>query len=416
MDALTYPDRTPHTGLLELKQVYRPVRVTKGDKDGVFLFESTLEFISADSIMDCHYEITDETGVISEGKVSFSLSPMGRQEICLPEAVKDYKKETYIRFIFTANSDTLYWDKGYEICFNQLPLTERISIENAPESSGEVSLAETSFYVTVVAENVTYRFNKRLSTFDSIAINGRDILDKPLMFNFFRAPVDNDVMKNDWYSAHLHDSIPRNYGVTASLSDNVAEITLRQSYGWSIHQPVCNMDVKYRISANGLDIESKAEFSNKVTFLPRFGIRLFMPKDFDKVEYFGYGPYESYIDKHQASYMGSFSAKISDMHEDYIRPQENGSHYGCRYMTLTDGATEISFTAPESFSFNASEYTEEELANKRHNFELQKCESNVICVDSAMAGVGSNACGPVLAEKYKLPLPEISMKLNIKVK
>ena len=103
------------------------------------------------------------------------------------------------------------------------------------------------------------------------------------------------------------------------------------------------------------------------------------------------------------------------MQEDYIRPQENGSHFGCKSMTVTDGETNISFTSPEPFSFNVSEYTQEELAEKRHNFEIQKCGSSVICVDGKMAGVGSNACGPALTEKYRLPLPEVSMQLHIKI-
>ncbi len=101
------------------------------------------------------------------------------------------------------------------------------------------------------------------------------------------------------------------------------------------------------------------------------------------------------------------------MHEDYIRPQENSSHYGCRFMTVTDGETSVRFTAPERFSFSASQYPQEELAEKRHNFELQKCGSSVICVDSRMAGVGSNACGPALAEKYRLPLPELKAEYRI---
>ena len=78
-------------------------------------------------------------------------------------------------------------------------------------------------------------------------------------------------------------------------------------------------------------------------------------------------------------------------------------------------AVDSLFTAENDFSFNASEYTEEELAAKRHNFELQKCESNVICVDSQMAGVGSNSCGPALADKYRLPLPNISAKLHMEI-
>ena len=268
--------------------------------------------------------------------------------------------------------------------------------------------------VTVRAGNATYRYNKRISSFDSIVVNGKEILDKPLSFNFFRAPVDNDIMKGDWYRAHLNDYTVKNYGVSAAMTDAGAEISLRQSYGWSIHQPFAYMDVVYTISPEGsLSIKCNVETSNKVTFLPRFGIRLFMPERFSRVEYFGYGPHESYIDKHQASYLGRFCADISEMHEDYIRPQENSSHYGCRYMTVTDGETEVRFTAPEEFSFNASQYTQEELSSKRHNFELEKCGSSVICVDYKMAGVGSNSCGPALAEKYRLPLPELSAEFRI---
>lgn len=415
MDALTYPDRTPHTGLLELKQVYRPVRISKGEKNGSFILNSMLEFENAGDILDCRYEMTYDGGVYAEDAVKFDLPPMGKTEIFVPEAAEKFTEETYIRFIFTAKNDTLFCEKGYEICFDHIKLCEGESSLPSAKSNVPVTLDDTVFFVNVTAGNVSYRFNKRLSAFDSVKCGGKEILDKPLEFNFFRAPVDNDVMKGDWYRAHLNDYTVKNYGVSAMLSDGCAEITLRQSFGWSIHQPFAYMDVKYIISADGLDIECDAEFSNKVTFLPRFGIRMFLPKGFDRVDYFGYGPYESYIDKHQASYMGNFSAKICDMHEDYIRPQENSSHYGCRHMTVTDGSTTIRFTAEKDFSFNASEYTEEELAAKRHNFELEKYVSNVICVDSQMAGVGSNACGPALAEKYRLPLPNDSARLHIEV-
>ena len=126
------------------------------------------------------------------------------------------------------------------------------------------------------------------------------------------------------------------------------------------------------------------------------------------MDYYGYGPYESYIDKHQLSYIGNFSAAVKDMHEDYIRPQENGSHYGCTEMKITGEASVLKFTNPEGFSFNASEYTQEELAAKKHNYELEKSGYTVVCADFAMAGVGSAACGPKLADKYRIALPKVS--------
>lgn len=113
--------------------------------------------------------------------------------------------------------------------------------------------------------------------------------------------------------------------------------------------------------------------------------------------------------------MGKFAADIGDMHEDYIRPQENSSHYGCRYLTVCGGDTKVKFTADKEFSFNASQFSQEELAAKAHNNELERCESNVICVDYAMAGVGSNSCGPRLAEKYQLEKPLINAHFHIQI-
>ena len=111
--------------------------------------------------------------------------------------------------------------------------------------------------------------------------------------------------------------------------------------------------------------------------------------------------------------MGNFSSLISDMHEDYTRPQENSSHYGCEYMILRSNNASVRFEAGKDFSFNASEYTQEELAGKRHNFELEKCTDNVICIDHRMAGVGSNSCGPAIAEKYRIALPSIRADFRI---
>ena len=415
VDALVYPDRTPHVGLLEMKQVYRPVRVEKGEGDS-FIFRNILEFENAGDILDCRYEITCDGGVLAEGKVAFSVEPMGSTEIVISSVSEFSDRETYIRFIFTAKNNTSFCEKGYEMCFDQIKLCDVPAQKPAAANGSEPVLEDSPLFTAVTVRDISYRFNKRISGFDSIKISGKEILDRPLAFNFFRAPVDNDVMRGDWYRAHLNDCTAKNYGVTAEKTSCGAEISLRQSFGWSIHQPVAYMDVKYIISSDGsLDIKCSAEFSNKVTFLPRFGIRLFIPKTFDRAEYFGYGPYESYIDKHQASYIGNFSANISEMHEDYIRPQENGSHFGCRHLTVTDGKTNIRFTSSEDFSFNASEYTQEELAGKRHNFELEKCGSSVICVDSKMAGVGSNACGPALAEKYRLPLPVVSAQFHMEL-
>lgn len=414
MDGLVYPDRRPHTGLLELKQVYRPVRVEKGDTDGKFVIRNLLNFVNAGDTLDGRFEITYDEGIYAKGKFDFSVSPMGTTEITIPEATESYEKTTYIRFIFTEKQDTLWCEKGYETCFDQL-LLKKVAKSPVTVSDIAVTYSDEPLFIKIKAGKNEYIFSKRTASFVSIKSNNTELLTKPVQFNFFRAPTDNDVMKGDWYRAHLNDYIVKVYSTDVHEIENGIEIAVKQSFGWSIYQPFAVMDVVYTISGNDISVKCTLETSNKVTFLPRFGLRLFVPKNFDTVEYFGYGPYESYIDKHRASYIGNFSALISEMHEDYTRPQENSSHYGCEYMMLTDGNVKIRFEAGEHFSFNASEYTEEELAGKRHNFELEKCTDNVICIDYKMAGVGSNSCGPELNEKYRVPIPkfEATFKINL---
>lgn len=75
----------------------------------------------------------------------------------------------------------------------------------------------------------------------------------------------------------------------------------------------------------------------------------------------------------------------------------------------------LTFAGENAISFNVSEYTQEELAGKRHNFELEKCGQTVVCVDGQMAGVGSNSCGPALAERYRIPLPNVHLHLTMEI-
>lgn len=424
MDGLVYPDRRPHTGLLELKQVYRPVRVSQGSEKNLFVIQNLLHFVDAGEVLDGSYEITYDGGVFATGNFDFQVAPLGRAEIIIPEAIREYKERAYIRFIFSSKQETIWCPKGYEVCFEQIALQEanqntgnankKQSENTLCESEARVACTEDELTVKIATGKAEYVFSKRSMSFVSIKYAGEEILSKPMQYNFFRAPIDNDSMRGDWYRAHLHDYIVKGYGTEVKATEDSVCITVKQSFGWSMYQPFAYMDAVYLIDRNGeLTIKCNLKATNKLTFLPRFGIRLFVPKKFDRVDYFGYGPYESYVDKHQASYIGNFSSLISDMHEDYVRPQENSSHYGCKYMTLRSDAVKVQFDAGEDFSFNASEYTQEELSSKRHNYELEKCEDNVICVDYKMAGVGSNSCGPMLAEKYRIELPELSAEFKV---
>lgn len=416
VDGVVYPDRRPHTGLLEIKQVYRPVRVYAGSKAGEFIFENKLAFTNAGSILDCRYEITNQSGTLFTGNISFTLEAAGKCSVTVPEASNDLDKtsDTYIRFIFTSKYETECFEKGYEVCFDQLLLAKATVSQKEKTASGEVSFTEEPLDITIHANDTEFVFSKRKAQICAIRQGGRDIISKPVSFNFFRAPTDNDVMKNDWYRLYLNAPTAKVYDVDIKKVNGCVVINTSEAFGRSIFEPFARVKAQYTFAPDGeLKISAALEATEKLTFLPRFGIRLFVDKGFDTVSYYGFGPYESYIDKHRASYISNFEQKIEDMYEPYIRPQENSSHCGCTELTVKGEKTDIYITNKSGFSFNASCYTQEELASKRHNYELEKCDDNVICIDFYHSGVGTNSCGPELKEKYRVPLPHASGEITL---
>ena len=133
-------------------------------------------------------------------------------------------------------------------------------------------------------------------------------------------------------------------------------------------------------------------------YLPRFGLRFFLPKSDNQVEYFGYGAGESYCDKHHATRLGRYCLSAQENHVDYMKPQENGSHFACHYVK----SAAFYLSAETPFSFNLSPYTQEELTHKTHHYQLEESHATILCADYKMSGIGSNSCGPSLKAQYRL--------------
>lgn len=132
------------------------------------------------------------------------------------------------------------------------------------------------------------------------------------------------------------------------------------------------------------------------------------------MHYYGLGPVESYRDKCRAASHGIYKSNIEEMHVDYVRPQENGSHTDCDYVSLSDGQYGLlSLKEEKTFSFNASVYSQEEMTCKNHNYELHKSNSSILCLDYAQSGIGSNSCGPVLPKKYQLNDAEFDFSIQL---
>ena len=138
--------------------------------------------------------------------MDFDIEPMGNTVVNVPDDTAEYENETFIRFIFTAKDDTDYCENGYEVCFDQLRIAEGKACK-AAEVKGNVEAVETPLDITVTVGDVVYRFDKRKSAFISVKFGGRELLDRPLQYNFFRAPTDNEDRKSTRLnSSHIQKS------------------------------------------------------------------------------------------------------------------------------------------------------------------------------------------------------------------
>ncbi|MEG1427157.1 MAG: beta-galactosidase small subunit, partial [Oscillospiraceae bacterium] len=162
-----------------------------------------------------------------------------------------------------------------------------------------------------------------------------------------------------------------------------------------------------------VNVHMDVKRDKKLPFLPRFGLRLFLPENFSTIDYLGYGPNECYVDKRQNAYYSHFTADVCDLHEDYIKPQENGSHWGCTRVSALDPTGFSVQATGDNFSFNASLFTQEELGTTKHNYELETSGFTVLCLDSQMSGIGSGSCGPQLKEKYQLSAEKFTLDFDL---
>ncbi len=416
MDGLVYPDRTPHTGLLEWKNVARPVRAQLKDaQKGIVCLKNCLDFTDLESAVELHYEITCDGAVIESNTVSLpSVLPHAQAEIVLPYAIP-CKGTVCLDLYYLQKQDCTYQAAGTVLGFDQFVLCKQ-EVSAVCEPEGNVAVAaEDERKVVVEGETFRYTWNKLTGLFDEMVNGHITYLQKPQEWNIWRAPTDNDrEIKNEWKRAGYDRALVRVYQTEVKQGENTVELHAKLGLAAIYLQKIVQVDVCWKICSDGaVRMDTHVQRNEDMPFLPRFGLRMFLPANLEQTSYFGYGPQESYIDKHRAAMLGRYTASVTDLHEDYIRPQENGSHYGCSSLSVWASQGGCLSVNGDDFSFNASVYTQEELEQKAHNFELVPSGATVLCVDYKMSGVGSNSCGPKLREEYQLNETEFDWSLNL---
>lgn len=393
VDGLFFPDRTPHSGALQIKNCYRPIRAE-------LIGENKIKFRNinyfASRKFTVKWQALDINGTES-GEFELSVEPQ-----------KEISKELPI----TKPYDAIvlrYYENGKEIASEQLTKTVTLKKITAPKSKPKMSKSENKIVFTT--DNGEIIYDKGIGQIISYKIDGKEIMNRaPLSdygFNIsvFRAPFDNDRnFSGEWTRKALSTE---NMRLLSSKpikeTENAYIIENRYALSTVKVRNLLKVRITYTIYGDSsIRINIFCPKSKMILHCPRFGVCVELKREFDNVCYFGLGDRENLIDFKEHAMLGEYKMKVDELREKYIKPQESSMRSDTRCARLTSGdGLGIEFIAVDKpFIFGADHFTSYQCAKSMHQEDLELSNSTVVHIDSYMMGVGSNSCGPAPDKKY----------------
>ncbi|NBD24015.1 glycoside hydrolase family 2 TIM barrel-domain containing protein [Paenibacillus glycinis] len=447
IDGLVSPDRKPHTGLLELKQVIAPVRFEVGDaadaENGSVILTNLHDFIGL-SHLALHWKLERDGELLRQGWIHrLEAAPHASQALKLPVGWSEPADGACdLTLSCRLNRETAWAEVGYEIAFGQFGLgaAGRGSAESGGASSAgqafaglpaaggaAVVRASGAAALQAVEENgvlhvsgldFRHAFDLRLGMFAGISKNGVQLIREPARFQIWRAPTDNDRnVRAAWENEGFRRAEMKVYdSAWERRADGTIAVKVQFSLGGYIRTPILQGEARWTVDGSGvIRLHADVKVKESATHLPRFGLELVMPEGSEAVEYLGYGPHESYVDKRRSVRRGKFRTTVDGLFESYVMPQENGSRYGTEWAAVTNAlGMGLRLEAPDRFSFQASHYTALDLTEAAHTHELRRRMETIVNADCRMGGIGSASCGPELLPAYRFDEKAFSFELTVR--
>ncbi len=413
-NGILLPDRIPNPSLYEVKKVYQNIKVYPLDlANGLIKIHNNYNFIMT-NFLDIKWEITANGYKIQEGILqSISINPSEIKDVKIPFKKPDLKPNTeyFLLVNFTLSKDTLWAKKGYIIAWDQfkipfktpeLPMIDNKSIPNME------LITSTEFFI-INGRNFKIAINRIKGTLDSYEFDGSNIISTPLIPNFWRAPIDNDInilrhipfYKKKVYRWKYAAKKRKLISITAEQLDLSI---IRVIVLFIIPNGKSPQKIIYEIYGTG-DILIKNTFTPNKDLI-RFGMQMSIPKEYNKITWFGRGPHETMFDRKSGAAIGAYSGTIEELIHNYVRPQENGNKTDVRWATVTNkngSGLFISNIGGTYLNISAWPYTLEDLEKARHINELPRRERITINVDYQQQGVGGDRIGLLdVHEEYKL--------------
>ena len=412
-NGLVAADRTPNPHFFEVKKVYQPIKFIAEDiTRGQVRISNKYDFINLDHI-DFSWFISEDGKTVESGKLGvIDLDPSESTVLSfnLSGVVPKPGAEYFLTVIARLNRNRPLLNKKHVVAWEQflLPI-HRPSLKSDISDFPEIRLTESDTTIDVIGNNFQIIFNKKTGFLKDYIYSNRHLIRSELIPHFWRAPTDNDRGN----LMHIRTATWKNVGneltiklFQRSLSNNVVKIKMVAD-----HEPTESIiTITYNIFGNGLiDIEQEI-VTEKETLpeLPRFGMKMTLPKDFNRVSWYGRGPHESYWDRKTSAPIKVYSGTVWEQTYPYVRPQETGNKTDVRWMALDNGTIGMLAIGQPLFDGSVHQYPYQDLENvpgvNRHGKLDIKPKGQVDwLLDYRQTGIGGdNSWGARTHQKYTL--------------
>ena len=385
MDGIVTADRKITQKSQEMKKVYEPVFITYADHK--VTLTSRKYFTNVEGKLTLIYH---DNG-IEVGRDAYSVN------IAPGQSVSFDARDCHV----TIASLTLTDDQGVLKAGYELARAGFTQERDLTETTGGVTphFEQTNRFITVKAGKTYFTVDKANASIVSIKKGKKELLKTPLTLSIGRAPTDNDMnIRKVWEGLRLYET----FGEVRQITTTKKGFVMSGHISTLQFVPPVEFSLKFEFRKNAVTVAIEYSANDKVPFLPRIGYECSLDKKFHAVRYYAYGPNESYIDRHISCIKDLYEDTVENMEVPYVKPQENGSHYDAQFVEVTNGKDTIRVQG-ESFSFSVLPHSTKTYTNTAHDWQLPKSTATHLCIDYFMSGIGSNSCGPELADEWKAP-------------
>jgi len=425
LNGLVNPDRTPHPGLYEVKKVYQYIDIQPEDpKNGKVRITNKFDFVNINDL-NVNWKVMAENNTVARGTLTNLDIPSGESKVVTIPIPKELNKpgvEYFLNFSVTTTTEKSLVPNGYEIASEQikLPFFNKMT-ETDITALPSLKLKQNEKSLVIAGENFQIRFNRTTGNLESFQFKGIELIEKAPEPNFWRAPTDNDLgfrmqeKSGVWRDAG-RNRVLKNFAVKDTSSN---QVTVWADY--DLPGIKSKQQVKYIVLGNGDIIISNTFTPGKEELpdMPRFGMMMQIPKEFNQVKWYGRGPHENYQDRKTSAFVGVYESTVEELYYPYISPQENGNRTDTRWIVLTNKeGNGLMITGMPHLSWSALPYTIEDLTQEsrgtKHAYELEEKDFVSLNLDYRQMGVGGdNSWGAKPHERYRLEPQEYSYMFRL---